>query len=157
MIKKIDERIPQNSGDGASFKTYNAVQSPWNKLMSYKDALHYASRFEAVLSAAVTQAYRIIIPDYATRASEMCKEAYARLYKTGIDYPNDDGFGIHPFMCGSYPGALIGDKGDDALLMCGRCQDFGTYRCEKELDVCDWDICGSELCRATTMSLQGAG
>ena len=155
MIKKIDERIPQNSGDGASFKTYNAVQSPWNKLMSYKDALHYASRFEAVLSAAVTQAYRIIIPDYATRASEMCKEAYARLYKTGIDYPNDDGFGIHPFMCGSYPGALIGDKGDDALLMCGRCQDFGTYRCEKELDVCDWDICGSELCRATTMSLQG--
>jgi hypothetical protein len=58
-------------------------------------------------------------------------------------------------MCGSYPGALIGDKGDDALLMCGRCQDFGTYRCEKELDVCDWDICGSELCRATTMSLQG--
>jgi hypothetical protein len=155
MIKKIDERIPQNSGDGASFKTYNAVQSPWNKLMSYKDALHYASRFESVLSAAVTQAYRIIIPDYATRASEMCKEAYARLYKTGIDYPNDDDFGIHPFMCGSYPGALIGDKGDDALLMCGRCQDFGTYRCEKELDVCDWDICGSELCRATTMSLQG--
>ena len=39
--------------------------------------------------------------------------------------------------------------------MCGRCNDFGTYRCEKELDVCDWDICGSELCRATTMSLQG--
>ena len=155
MIKRVDERIPQNSGDGANFKTYNAVQSPWNKLMSYKDALHYASRFEAVLSAAVAQAYRIIIPDYATRASEMCKEAYQRLYQTGIDYPGDDGFGIHPFMCGSYPGALIGDKGDDALLMCGRCQDFGTYRCEKELDVCDWDICCSELCRATTMSLQG--
>ena len=26
---------------------------------------------------------------------------------------------------------------------------------EKELDVCDWDIVGSELCRTTTMSLQG--
>ncbi|MCR4951471.1 MAG: hypothetical protein K6A40_09140 [Solobacterium sp.] len=155
MTKKIDERIPQDSGNGAAFKTYNAVQSPWNKLMSYQDALHYASRFEAVLSAAVAQAYRIIIPDYETRASEMCKEAYQRLYATGLYYPNDDGFGIHPFMCGSYPGALIGDKGDDALLMCGRCQDFGTYRCEKELDVCDWDICCSELCRATTMSLQG--
>ena len=155
MGKKIDGRIPQNSGDGAGFKQYNAVQSPWNKLMSYQDALHYASRFESVLSAAVAQAYRIIIPDYATRASEMCKEAYGRLLYTGMNYPNDDGFGIHPFMCGSYPGALIGDKGDDALLMCGRCQDFGTYRCEKELDVCDWDICGSELCRATTMSLQG--
>ena len=155
MGKKIDGRIPQNSGDGAGFKQYNAVQSPWNKLMSYQDALHYASRFESVLSAAVAQAYRIIIPDYATRASEMCKEAYGRLLYTGMNYHNDDGFGIHPFMCGSYPGALIGDKGDDALLMCGRCQDFGTYRCEKELDVCDWDICGSELCRATTMSLQG--
>ena len=53
MIKKVDGRIPQNSGDGAGFKTYNAVQSPWNKLMSYQDALHYASRFESVLSAAV--------------------------------------------------------------------------------------------------------
>ena len=155
MTKKIDGRIPADSGNEAGFTQYNAVQSPWNKLMSYQDALHYASRFEAVLSAAVAQAYRIIIPDYATRASEMCKEAYGRLYYTGINYPGDDGFGIHPFMCGSYPGALIGDKGDDALLMCGRCQDFGTYRCEKELDVCDWDICGSELCRATTMSLQG--
>lgn len=155
MSKKINERIPANSGDNAGFRKYNAVQSPWNKLMSYQDALHYASRFESVLSAAVGQAYRIIIPDYETRASEMCKEAYARLYQTGLYYPNDDGFGIHPFMCGSYPGALIGDKGDDALLMCGRCNDFGTYRCEKELDVCDWDIVGSELCRATTMSLQG--
>ena len=116
MGKKIDGRIPQNSGDGAGFKQYNAVQSPWNKLMSYQDALHYASRFESVLSAAVAQAYRIIIPDYATRASEMCKEAYGRLLYTGMNYPNDDGFGIHPFMCGSYPGALIGDKGDDARL-----------------------------------------
>ncbi|MBR3359090.1 MAG: hypothetical protein IKG46_14855 [Solobacterium sp.] len=155
MSRKIQGRIPADSGNGAGFTSYNAVQSPWNKLMSYQDALHYASRFEAVLSAAVAQAYRIIIPDYETRASEMCKEAYGRLYYTGINYPGDDGFGIHPFMCGSYPGALIGDKGDDALLMCGRCQDFGTYRCEKELDVCDWDICCSELCRATTMSLQG--
>ena len=155
MTKKIDERIPVDSGDGAFFQKYNAIQSPWNKLVSYQEALHYVSRFESVLSAGIAQAYRIIIPDYETRASEMCNEAYGRLYQTGIMYPGDDGFGIHPFMCGSYPGALIGDKGDDALLMCGRCQDFGTYRAEKELDVCDWDICCSELCRATTMSLQG--
>ena len=155
MTKKINERIPADSGNGAGFTQYNAVQSPWNRLISYQEALHYISRFEAVLSAAVAQAYRIIIPDYATRADEMCKEAYGRLFYTGINYPADDSFGIHPFMCGSYPGALIGDKGDDALLMCGRCNDFGTYRCEKELDVCDWDIVCSELCRATTMSLQG--
>ena len=155
MSKKIDERIPQNSGDGAGFRTFNAVQTPWNKLFSYHEAIHYASRFESVLSAAATQALRIMVPDYETRAQMMCEDAYQRLYVTGQYYGDDDGFGIHPFMCGQFVGALIGDKGDDALLMCGRCQDFGTYRAEKELDVCDWDICGSELCRTTTMSLQG--
>lgn len=155
MSKKIDERIPQNSGEGANFKNYYGIQSPWNRIYSYQDALHYASRFEAVLSAAATQALRIIVPDYEERAQLMCEEAFARLYNTGVYYGDDDGFGIHPFMCGQFAGALIGDKGDDALLMCGRCQDFGTYRAEKELDVCDWDICGSELCRTTTMSLQG--
>ena len=133
MSKKIDERIPQDSGNGAGFKTFNAVQSPWNKLYSYQEALHYASRFESVLSAAATQALRIIVPDYKQRAQMMCEEAYQRLYMTGVYYGNDDGFGIHPFMCGQYTGALIGDKGDDALLMCGRCQDFGTYRAEKSL------------------------
>ncbi len=155
MTKKIDERIPQNSGDGANYKKYNAIQSPWNKLYSYQEALHYASRFEAVLSAATTQALRIIIPDYIERTQLMCEEAYERLYVTGKYYGDDEGFGIHPFMCGQFAGGLIGDKGDDALLMCGRCQDFGSYRVEKELDVCDWDICGSELCRTTVMSLQG--
>ena len=155
MSRKIDERIPSNSGNDAGFTAYNAIQSPWNKLYSYQEALHYASRFESVLSAAATQALRIIVPNYEERAQMMCEEAYQRLYTTGVYYGDDDGFGIHPFMCGQFAGALIGDKGDDALLMCGRCQDFGSYRAEKELDVCDWDICGSELCRTTTMSLQG--
>ena len=155
MGKKIDARIPQNSGVGTTIKEYVALQSPWNKLISYQEAMHYISRFESVLSAAVLQALRIMVPDYPERAQLMCEEAFQRLYMTGKYYGDDDGFGIHPFMCGDYPGALIGDKGDDALLMCGRCQDFGTYRCEKELDVCDWDIVGSELCRTTTMSLQG--
>ena len=44
MSQKIDERIPKNSGEGAGFSTFNAVQSPWNKLYSYQEALHYASR-----------------------------------------------------------------------------------------------------------------
>lgn len=79
MGQKIDERIPKNSGEGAGFSTFNAVQSPWNKLYSYQEALHYASRFESVLSAAATQALRIMVPDYAQRAQMMCEEAYARL------------------------------------------------------------------------------
>ncbi len=155
MKKVIDERIPQDSGEGANFKSYYGIRSPWNKIYSYQEALHYASRFEAVLSAATTQALRIMVPDYAERAQMMCEEAFNRLYILGKYYGNDEGFGIHPFMCGQFVGALIGDQGDDALLMCGRCQDFGSYRAEKELDICDWDICGSELCRATVMSLQG--
>ena len=44
MSKKIDERIPQNSGEGANFKNYYGIQSPWNRIYSYQDALHYASR-----------------------------------------------------------------------------------------------------------------
>ena len=32
---------------------------------------------------------------------------------------------------------------------------FWFISCREELDVCDWDICGSELCRTTVMSLQG--
>lgn len=155
MKKLIDERIPQDSGEGANFKNYYGIRSPWNRIYSYQEALHYASRFEAVLSAATTQALRIIVPEYEERAQMMCEEAFERLYILGKYYGNDEGFGIHPFMCGQFVGALIGDQGDDALLMCGRCQDFGSYRAEKELDVCDWDICGSELCRATVMSLQG--
>jgi hypothetical protein len=64
---------------------------------------------------------------------------------------------MHPFMRGNFVGGLIGDAGDEKLLMCGRVNDFGTYRAEKELDVCYWDIVGSELCRSTTQSLQACG
>ena len=53
MSKRIDERIPQNSGVGTTIKEYVALQSPWNRLISYQEAMHYISRFESVLSAAV--------------------------------------------------------------------------------------------------------
>ncbi len=75
MSKKIDERIPQSSGEGAYFKNYYGIQSPWNKIYSYQEALHYASRFESVLSAAALQALRIMVPDYAERAQLMLEEA----------------------------------------------------------------------------------
>lgn len=158
MKRKIDERLPQDSGKGSGFKSYYAMKSPWEKLYGYRDAMHYANRFEAVIGAACMQALRIMIPDYRERAQLMCEEAYGRLLHISRMYgaSGDEMLNLHPFMCGQFVGGLIGDQGDDALLMCGRCQDFGTYRAEKELDVCDWDIVGSELCRATTMSLQGS-
>lgn len=156
MSKKIDQRLPIDSGKGSGMREYAAIKSPWERMYGFRDAMHYANRFEAVISAAALQAYRILVPDYAERCRIICESAYERigaanrLVAEGMMDPQ----GIHPFMCGEFTGALSGDQGDDALLMCGRVQDFGSYRCEKELDECPWDICGSELCRATTMSLQ---
>lgn len=157
MSKKVEERLPSFIGKGR-VKEYPAIQSPWNKLVNYQEAAHYASRYSAVVSAAMMQALRILVPDYEERAQYLCEEAYGRLYYTQLNYSGDGSIkdhNIHPFCRGNFVGALVGDAGDDALLMCGRVNDFGTYRAEKELDVCDWDIVGSELCRATTQSLEG--
>ena len=158
MIKKIDERIPNTVGKG-TYPDYPAVASPWGKLYSFREAAVNSQRNVAVFSAAVMQAFRILIPDYEERAELLCQFSYKRMYgmfagpigrMVGIDTNN-----VHPFMAGSFPGALNGDSGDDAQYMPGRVNDFGTYRCEKEIDVCPWDIIGSELCRATTASLMG--
>ncbi len=157
MKKRIDERLPKEIGEGV-FPNHAAIASPWGKLVSFQEAAHYAARYSAVISAAIMQAYRILVPDYVERSKALCANAYKRLYgpfsspyaKTAMNEHN-----IHPFCRGNFVGALNGDAGDDALLMCGRVNDFGTYRAEKELDVCPWDIIGSELCRATTQSLQG--
>lgn len=155
MSKKIDERLPREIGEGA-LPGYAAVKTPWEKLIGFQEAMHYVSRYEAVVSAAVMQAFRILVPDYVERAKILCKDAYQRLMyiQTMYGEHNMDEHNIHPFCRGNFVGALTGDSGDEALLMCGRCQDFGTYRAEKELDICDWDIVGSELCRATTQSLE---
>lgn len=156
MIKKIDGRIPREAGAGV-MKMSPAAVSPWHKLVSYRDAVHYASRYNAVLSAALMQAYRILVPDYVERSKAICAAAHNRLYNM---YPEQvymymrNLHNQHPFCCGSFVGGLLGDIGDEGQLMCGRVNDFGTYRVEKELDVCDWDIVGTELCRATTASLK---
>ena len=157
MCKKVDERLPQNIGKGV-LPDYPAVKSPWGKLVGYQEAMHYVSRYNAVISASLMQVLRILMPDYATRAATMCAEAYGRLRYIQQMYgeANMDEHNIHPFCRGNFVGALTGDSGDEALMMCGRCTDFGTYRVEKELDVCDWDIVGSELCRATTQSLEAS-
>ena len=155
MSKKIDERLPKNSGQGVVTE-YPAIRSPWGKLVSFQEAMHYVSRYDAVMSAVVMQAFRILLPDYEQRAQKMCVSAYNRLEQIQKMYGKYSMLehNVHPFCRGNFVGALTGDSGDDALLMCGRVQDFGTYRAEKELDICDWDIVGSDLCRATTQSLQ---
>lgn len=158
MSKKIDERIPREVGKGA-LADHPAIKTPWERLISYYDATHFSARYGAVVAANFMQVYRILVPDYEKRAEALCTNGYNRMYGVfsspmgpmiGIDKLN-----AHPFCRGNFTGALNGDSGDDRYLMCGRVTDFGTYRVEKELDVCDWDIIGSELCRATTQSLQG--
>jgi hypothetical protein len=158
MSKKIDERLPQFIGKGR-LPDYPAMKSPWERQIGYLETMHYISRYSAVISAAILQALRILVPDYEKRAEFMCKDAWERLYTNTYDGGQDwiDDKNMHPFCRGGFLGGLIGDKGDEAMLMPGRCNDFGTYRAEKELDVCDWDIVGSELCRATTASLQSNG
>lgn len=158
MSKKIDARFPQNMGAGI-IPQYACIRSPWDKLYDYPSAMHYASRYESVLSAALMQALRILVPDYAERAEALCQDVYNTMLfvqrMPGSPMVDRDKFlNIHPFCSGEFVGALLGDQGDEGFMMCGRVNDFGTYRAEKELDVCDWDIVGSELCRATTMSLQ---
>lgn len=158
MSKKIDQRLPREVGENI-LPMHAGVKSPWDKVTSYHDAAHYCQRYNAVLSAAIMQAYRIMVPDYVERSKAMCKNAYARLQFVYDNIPgylesNRADLNMHPFMRGNFVGGLIGDAGDERLLMCGRVNDFGTYRAEKELDICYWDIVGSELCRSTTQSLQ---
>lgn len=158
MSKKIDERLPQDFAL-KYWPGYAAIKSPWDKLMNFKDVCHYIIRFDSVLGAIIMQAFRVALPDYQKRAEAMCLgfEAVLKGYK---NMKNADGqavlteaANVHPFFRGSFCGALRADYGDEYNLMCGRVNDFGTYRVEKELDVCDWDIVGSELCRSTIWAL----
>ena len=157
MSKKIDERLPREVGSNA-LPLHAGVKSPWEKIVSYHDAAHYCQRYTAVVGASMMQVLRILVPDYVERSKALCKNAYKRLefaYRLpGVAQASDINLNVHPFMRGNFTGGLIGDAGDEDLLMCGRVNDFGTYRAEKELDVCYWDIIGSELCRSTTQSLQ---
>lgn len=154
MSKKIDARLPKEVGTGLY-----PVKSPWDKMISYHDAAHYCQRYTNVVSAAIMQAFRMLVKDYEKRIAAMCANAYNRLAYVYKNFPgytemNADQLHMHSFMRGNFVGGLIGDAGDEDLLMCGRVNDFGTYRAEKELDVCYWDIVGTELCRSTTQSLQ---
>lgn len=154
MSKKIDARLPKDFGAG-----YYPVKSPWDKMITWHEAAHYSQRYQAVVGAAIMQAFRVLVPDYRERSAAMCSNAYKRLkgiYDGIPGYPEYDAedLHMHPFMRGNFVGGLIGDAGDELFLMCGRVNDFGTYRAEKELDVCYWDLIGTELCRSTTQSLQ---
>ena len=124
MSKKIDARLPKEVGTGLY-----PVKSPWDKMISYHDAAHYCQRYTNVVGAAVMQAFRMLVKDYEKRSQTLCTNAYNRLayvYKMipGYTDMNADELHMHPFMRGNFVGGLIGDAGDEDLMMCGRVNDF---------------------------------
>ena len=48
MCKKIDERLPKYIGEG-----FYPVKSPWDKMISYREAAHYCQRYPNVVAAAI--------------------------------------------------------------------------------------------------------
>lgn len=105
MSRKIDQRLPEASGKGSGFKEYAAIKSPWERMYGFRDAMHYANWFEAVLGAAAMQAYRILVPDYAERGRIICESAYERIGAANRLSAEGmaDSQNVHPFMCGGSP------------------------------------------------------
>lgn len=171
MGNKIDDRIPREVGLGA-LPEQPAIKTPWEKLVSFHDAYHYACRHHAVIGAVFQEVLRILIPDYEERCELMCKvDVGVKNYiftqmevAPGTKYRDvhlENHF-MHPFFkgtdnSGGFRAGVFGDNGDERLMMFGRVNDFGTYRVEKELDTCPWDIMGSEICRTSTASLEEIG
>lgn len=160
MSKHIDQRIPKEVGKG-SLPEYPALKTPWERLITFHDAYHYAHRHHASIAAAFMQVLRIIIPDYDERAKALCEVNHSYYFDTfsipGVRNAFARQHNAHPFMKGMMVGVLFGDSGDECLLMTGRVNDYGSYRFEKELDACPWDIVGSEYCRCTTYFFQACG
>jgi hypothetical protein len=167
MNNKITDRLPKGAGAG-TLDSYPAVQTPWNKLISFYDAYAYACRHHAGMGAVFQEVLRILVPDYDERADLMCRtDAAGKNYvfnkmKIGDTLYRDihaENHQLHPFFDttdeeGGFRAGAFGDLGDERLLMNGRVNDFGTYRVEKELDTCPWDIMGSEICRVSTTAIE---
>lgn len=71
MPKKIDDRYPSDLGRGC-YESIPAVKTPWDRLISFHDAYHYAQRGYASMAAVFLQALRILVPDYDERMTLMC-------------------------------------------------------------------------------------
>jgi hypothetical protein len=160
MADHIDTRVSLKAGSGV-LPEYPLVTTPWGKLISLHEAYHYACRHNAVVATTFMQVLRIIVPDYNTRAKALCEINHDLMYRVfsnpKVQEKYKERFNVHPFVKGSMVGTLKGDQGDEVFLMAGRVNDYGTYRFEKELDICPWDIVGSEYCRATTFFFQAVG
>lgn len=150
---RVTDRKSLNGQRGV-LEDHPAIATPWHRLIPLCEAHPYALRHNASIAASFMQVLRIVEPDYLTRSDLLCTVNRPNYYETfKIDAFRNverDAKSIHPFIRGGYANAFAADHGDEALFMCGRVNDYSTYRTEKELDTCPWEIVGSEYCRCTT-------
>ena len=125
MSCKIDDRLPKEVG-AKSLPLHPAIKTPWEKLISFHDAYHYACRHHAVIGAVYQEVLRILVPDYDERCTLMCKTdvgvknyifskmevAPGHLYR---DYHLAKHY-MHPFFkgtdnTGGFRAAVFGDNG----------------------------------------------
>lgn len=153
----VENRRPLATEQGV-LVDYPAVASPWQKLYPLFETHSYAIRHNAGVAASFMQVYRIVEPDYDKRSELLCeinRDKYYGVYAIeAFRSVERDAKYIHPFIYGGYANAFAADHGDEGLFMCGRVNDYSTYRTEKELDTCPFDIVGSEYCRCTTAYTQ---
>jgi len=129
------------------------LSTPWEKRLSFEETYAYSQRHTQTIGVGFMQVLRIIEPDYEKRARTMCRciaDIQHAMYQSAQfkDYFRSR-HNIPENEHGAYLAGLVGDQGDEALLMPGRVIEFTPDRVEKELDACPWDIVGSEVCRAT--------
>jgi len=159
-MDKYNGRFTTEVGKGA-LPEWPAMSTPWNKLISFNETYQYSMRHLAVVASSFTAVMRIIVPDYEERSQALI-DIHVPMFEGFFRDPEyrqmiKDKDCIHPFLVGPMCGVVDGDRNDESLWMQGRVNDYGTYRFEKELDACPWDICGSELCRCTTAFFEAMG
>lgn len=161
MSKKIDDRFPNDLGKDC-LASIPAVKTPWDRLISFHDAYHYALRHNASMGAVFMQILRVLIPDYDQRMTAMCRNmTMASLKGTpageAMKQNSANLTGAFPFINGYQMEMIQSDHDDETILLAGRVVDYNHYRFEKELDTCPADIIGSEYCRITTYAFGQLG
>ena len=161
MPNKIDDRYPIDLGTGC-YESIPAVRTPWDRLISFHDAYHYAQRGYASMGAVFMQALRILIPDYDERLQHMCNGMNLSVlrgtpYRTGMMDQSVAHTGAFPFVNPYLKEMLQGDRDDETILLPGCVMDFNHHRFEKEIYACPCDIVGSEICRMTTYAFDQIG
>jgi len=131
----------------------DTLTTPWGRKLSFEETYAYSQRHIQTIGVGFMQVLRIVEPDYERRAKAMCEYIsdfqYNMYCSAEFKHHFHTRYNIPEDARGAYLAGLIGDAGDEALLMPGRVIEFTPDRVEKELDACPWDIVGSEVCRAT--------